>query len=249
MKKTVKQLLNKHVKDEKLKTLIFATTVSTGSPSQLKYVPTIRQHGLLIEGAYYPKGGNQTISNAFVDVIKKNQGQILLKTEVSSIIVENNRAVGVTTKGGDKFFGKAIISNACATNTFRDLVGDDKLPHKFMNKLDNMVPSISSFGVFLGLDESFKATLKNTEDFEILVSETYNQDEDFQWILDADIEKSSFFITLNSNLDDTLAKDNKFVLLCFKNNLTVPGRNLKTLTMQETKRNTTKKKTDAQGCS
>jgi prolycopene isomerase len=64
----------------------------------------------------------------------------------------------------------------------------------------------------LGLDESFTKTLKNTEDYDIAFCETYDQNQDYEWVLNCDTEKASFLITLYSNVDKSLAKGNKFVL-------------------------------------
>ena len=74
-----------------------------------------------------------------------------------------------------------------------------------------MEPSISAFIVYLGLDESFKSTLEDPDDHEITVSETYNLDEDYEWTLNCTFEKATYLITLHSNVDQSLARDNKFV--------------------------------------
>jgi phytoene dehydrogenase-like protein len=217
MKKTIKQLLDKHLKDEKLKALIFANYGFYGlPPSKLSVYGLFGNLDFMAKGAYYPKGGNEVVPFAFVNVIRKYNGQVIMNTEVIQIIVENNKAVGVVTNKGKKYFAKNIISNVCATETYHNLVGDEKLPAKFIRKLDTMEASLSAFGVLLGLDESFKEALNNTEDYEIVVSETYNQDEDFQWIQDGNAEKASFFVTLNSSIDASLAKGNKFVMSLFQ---------------------------------
>lgn len=212
MKKTVKQILDKHLKDEKLKALLFANYCYYGlPPSKVDMYPFIGNVGFWMEGAYYPKGGDQVIPNAFVDLIKRNNGSILLGSEVTSVIVENGRAMGVVTAKGEKYFAKHIVSNVSPIQTFHNLVGEDKVPTKLLAKIDRMEPSISAFIIYLGLDETFKSTLKNTDDFEILVSETYNPDEDYKWTSDSNFEKATILITLYSNVDQSLAKDNKFV--------------------------------------
>jgi all-trans-retinol 13,14-reductase len=213
MKKTVKQLLDKHLKNSQLKALLFANYGFYGlPPSKLNMLGTFANMAFWTDGAYYPKGGNQVVPDAFVTYIKRSKGEILLNSEVTSIIFENGRAIGISTKNGQKYFAKNIISNACVTETFHNLVGADRLPAKFNAKINKMEPSISAFGVSLGLDEGFKKTLNNSEDYEIIVSETYNQDQDFEWILTGNVEKASFFITLYSNVDSSLAKGGKFVM-------------------------------------
>ena len=213
MKKTVKQLLDKHLKNSQLKALLFANYGFYGlPPSKLNMLGSFANIAFWTDGAYYPKGGNQVVPNAFVTFIKRSKGEILLNSEVTSIIIENGRAIGVATKNGQKYYARNIISNACVTETFYNLVGADRLPAKFNAKINKMEPSISSFGVSLGLDEDFKKTLNNSEDYEIIVSETYNQDQDFEWVLNGNMEKASFFITLYSNVDSSLAKGSKFAM-------------------------------------
>ena len=211
MKKTIKQLLDKHLKDEKLKALLFANYGYYGlPPSKVNIYPLIGNIGYWMEGAYYPKGGDQAIPNAFVDLIKRNNGSIFFGSEVASIIVENGKALGVVTRKGENFFGTNIISNVNAMQTFHNLVGEDKVPTKLLTRMGQMEPSTSAFIVYLGLDESFRSTLKNTDDYDIAVFNTYDLHEDYEYTLNCSFEKACFLITLYSNIDKSLTKDNKF---------------------------------------
>jgi all-trans-retinol 13,14-reductase len=213
LKKTVRQLLDKHIKDQRLKAILLANYGFFGlPPSRLNALSVYGNITFWTDGAYYPKGGNQVIPNAFADIIKRNNGEIHLNSQVTSIITDNNKALGVTTKKGEQYFAKNIISNASATETFHNLIGGQKLPAKFIARMNKMETSTSGFIVYLGLDEAFKAKLNNTEDCEIIVSETYDQDKDYEWILQCDTEKASYFITLHSNIDKSLASGNRFVL-------------------------------------
>jgi all-trans-retinol 13,14-reductase len=213
MKKTIKQLVDKYVDDEKLKTLLFANWGFFGLPSsKVNMYPLIGNVSYWKEGAYYPRGGSQIIPNTFEELIRSNNGIILFGEEVTSIITNNGKATGVLTKSGKTFYGKEIISNISAIETFQNLVSYEKFPVKFLAKIEKMEPSISAFSVYLGLDETFKESLENQEDYDILVSETYDQDQDYEWALNCNAKNASFFITLRSNIDDSLAKDNRFVI-------------------------------------
>ena len=208
MTKTLKQVLDKHIKDKKLKGLLFGNYGYFGlPPNKVDVLPLIANTAYWMEGSYHPVGGAQAISNAFVDAIKHNKGEVCLNSEVASIIVDGGRAVGVQIASGDKYFAKNVVSNASAEHTFHNLLGKNKLP----TKLDRMEPSISAFIVYLGLDESFKSTLKNTDDYEIVVSKNYNLDQDYQCTLNHDFEKATYLITLYSNVDQSLANNGKFV--------------------------------------
>lgn len=212
MKKTVKHFLDKNLKDNKLKALLFGNWGFFGLPTSISNVlPMSANFSYWKNGAYYPKGSSQVMSNAFVENIKRHDGHILLGSQVASIIVENGRALGVVTKKGEKYYGKNIVSNISALETFNSLLREEKLPAKFKEKLGRMEPSISGFIVYLGLDESFKEELEDKEDYDIIVSETYDQDKDFEWMVNCDVEKASFFVTLYSNIDNSLARGNRFV--------------------------------------
>jgi len=210
MTKTLKQILDKHLKDEKLKGILFGNYGYFGlPPSRVDIYPLIANTSFWMDGAYYPKDGSQSVSEAFVEIINGNKGIVKLNSKVTSIIVDKGRAVGVRTRSGDKFFAKNIVSNASAIQTFQNLLGDMKVPAK----LAKMELSTSAFMVYLGLDETFKSTLKNTDDFEIFVFQTYDLEQDYQWTLNFEFEKAGYAITLFSNIDSSLAKDNKFVAM------------------------------------
>ncbi|MFA5823583.1 MAG: NAD(P)/FAD-dependent oxidoreductase [Thermodesulfovibrionales bacterium] len=214
LSKTGSQILDKYLKDEKLKALLFANWFFFGlPPSKLNsFFSVFPNMGYRILGAYYPKGSTQAIPNAFSDVIKENHGEIIFNSEATSIITQRGKAIGVKTRKGEKYFGKNVISNASARETFYNLVGREELPKRFIKKLEKMIPSISAFSVYLGLNNNFRRGLENKEDYEIFFSETYDQDVDYAWSLNGNVEKASFVISLYSNIDKSLAKGEKFIL-------------------------------------
>jgi prolycopene isomerase len=212
MKKTAGQLLDKHLKDDKLKTLLWANWFFYGLPPSKLNVFSVMGNVDFWKGSYLPVGGDQVIANAFVDVIKRNNGHVSLDSEVASITVEHGKALGAITKKGEKYSGENIISNASAVETFHDLVGIEKLPEKFVRRMNKMEPSMSAFLIHLGLDENFKAKLENEEDYLIIVNSTYDLDIDYELHKNCYVEKASFLIGLNSNIARNLGKGNRFVV-------------------------------------
>lgn len=211
--KTGAQFFDKHLNDERLKAILIGNWAFYGlPPSRLNIICSVFPNLDFFKGAYYPKGGNQVMTNSFVDVIKENNGEVALNSEVSSIVIENGRAVGVVTKRGEKFLGSKIISNACAEETFINLIGKEKLPERFFNRMGKMERSISLFCIYLGLNEGFTTKLENREDHEVFALNTYNLDEDYRWSMNCEADKAGFVVTLYSNIDDTLARGNKFVM-------------------------------------
>jgi len=79
MKKTSKEILDKHLKDDKLKALLLANYGFYGlPPSRLSVLGLFANVDYWMEGAYYPKGGDQVIPNAFVDCIRQKSREVLL---------------------------------------------------------------------------------------------------------------------------------------------------------------------------
>ena len=207
MTKTAKKIISKHIRDEKLIGLLLANYGYFGlPPSKSNILNLTANTGYWMEGSYYPAGGAQMTANALVAQIELNNGDVKLNSEVASILLDKGRAVGVQTAAGERYFAKNIISNTSAEQTLHSLLGNKKLPAK----LAKMELSISAFIVYLGLDENFRSTLNNTDDYEIIVSQNYNLDQDYQYTLDYKFEKATYIITLSSNVDPSLAKKKKF---------------------------------------
>jgi prolycopene isomerase len=130
--------------------------------------------GLLIEGGLsnpHVKGGPQAVSNAFVKAIEDNGGEVVLGHLVDKIVLENNTACGVSLikssgavnqgEGANpseprEIKGKYVVSNAAARQTFNNLIGEEKLSKKFINRLNKLEPTPPFSALFLGLDMDLK---------------------------------------------------------------------------------------------
>ena len=212
MRKTAFQFLDKHLKDNKLKAIILGDWGFFGSlPSKFSMAPIFFNMGYLLYGAYYPPKGSQAVPNAFVKLIKQRNGKILLNTEITSIILEDGKAIGVTTKNGEKIFGKKIISNVNAKSTF-DMVGSENLSQKFIEKISEMETTSSIFSIHIGLDKDFSLKSENKDDLEIIISNTYDPDEDYQWTLSGEFEKACIGIALRPNVDGRQETEKKYRL-------------------------------------
>jgi prolycopene isomerase len=131
--------------------------------------------GLLIEGGLsnpHFKGGAQAVPDAFSKSIRENGGEILLGHLVKEILVENGTAHGVRVCKSPRFFseaedqgkdeikelrGKYVVSNAAARQTFKQLIGEENVGRKFINKLSRMEPTPPFAALFLGLDMDLKS--------------------------------------------------------------------------------------------
>lgn len=53
---------------------------------------------------------------------------------------------------GQRIQAPVVISNADAHQTFEELVGEEKLPRRFINALNRMKPSLPAFVMYLATD-------------------------------------------------------------------------------------------------
>lgn len=107
----------------------------------------------IMHGSYYPKGGSKSISEAFKDIILENGGEIKTNKSVTEIIIVNNQAIGVDCDG-EKYFGENIVSNIPPKTTI-ELAKNGKFNNRFIQKVDNITPSCSSFVTYITLDKDF----------------------------------------------------------------------------------------------
>jgi prolycopene isomerase len=160
----------------------------------------------LEEGVFYCQGTFQNLANALVETLKdkkkKNNGrsEILFQSRVRRITVKENRVVGVVLENGLKIKAPIIISNADATQTFEELIGIDKLPKGYVNKLKKMTPSLSAFVVYM-------ATNMNMDEMgarhEIFLNKSWNHDEAYCDIYNG--KPSGIGITVPTLTDPSLA--------------------------------------------
>jgi prolycopene isomerase len=109
-----------------------------------------------MNGGYRVKGLTQRFPDALAGSIKNNGGNIIYNTTVDKIIIEGNRAAGVVTGDGRVFRAKKIVSNISAKKTFFELAGKKHLTSELKDKIENMLPSVSFFLVYLGVDMDLK---------------------------------------------------------------------------------------------
>ncbi|GAG88480.1 unnamed protein product, partial [marine sediment metagenome] len=157
----------------------------------------------------YPLGGTGVISENLCDHTQKNGGKIYTKTEVSKIIFENNRAIGIQLTNGEFIPGDIIISNAGVKNTVNLLIEKSILDDEFVNKINKYEYSLATIQVKIALDK--KITDEKTIMF---VGEEFNieeAEERYQKILNLEIPDYHpiLFCPIISNIDPTVAPEGK----------------------------------------
>lgn len=154
--KAFQNLLDDYFSDSKLKAIVSSAWGYRGlPPSRMDALSFAIALMCFHDGTCYPKGGYQKLADAFANGLKRNGGTLSLNSQVTRIIIEGEKAVGVALQDGTQIKAKHIISNADTKLTFLRLVGEEHLEKGFAQKIKNLKMSRSGFVVHLGVDMDF----------------------------------------------------------------------------------------------
>ncbi len=153
---TYKDLLDVHVKDERLKAVLSDRCPFYGLPASR--ASAIAMAALVMSyfdsGAYRVKGGSQRLAEALVKGIRAKGSSVSMNTSATKILTEGGRAVGIETSDNERYTGRAVISAIDFHTTFNRLLSDE--PYS-MKALGQRLPDVSSS--FFILYAAFKGDL------------------------------------------------------------------------------------------
>ncbi len=134
---------------------IFADFSALPSEQVTALVPISAMNSLL-DGAYRTKKGFIDFTNKLQERYENLGGELLLKTEVTKILVEDNQVKGVQLKSGEKIYSDYVVTTVDTMLAMKQLVGLEKIrsiDKKYANKIESIKMSTSSINVSLGLDD------------------------------------------------------------------------------------------------
>mgnify|MGYP001280886027 CR=1 FL=1 len=180
-------------------------------PSRLSalyfFIPWISYH---MEGTYYLRGGSQTLSDAFAETIRRNGGEIRLRSQVVKILTGEKKVTGVVLKNGDVLSCDWIVSNANPILTFNKLLPPEEPIESYRSKLKKMEIGSSLFQLYLGLSCDPQKIGFNREDCYFM--DEPDTDRDYQHSVNKDYEKVNINVTNYSAIDPLLQGKNRGVL-------------------------------------
>jgi all-trans-retinol 13,14-reductase len=102
---------------------------------------------------YYIKDkGVEALPQLFLRYFKAYGGEISYNTLVKKIVIEKGKAQGVQIEGGEEIQSRYVISNGDSHATFQHLIGNHRLPNRFVRKLQKKELSAPIFTLYLGVD-------------------------------------------------------------------------------------------------
>ncbi|CAH9068326.1 unnamed protein product [Cuscuta epithymum] len=200
-------IARKFIKDAQLLSFIDAECFIVSTVKALQ-TPMINASMVLCDrhfgGINYPVGGVGEIAKSLAQGLVSQGSQILYRANVTNIIVENGKAVGVKLSDGRKFYAKTIISNATRWDTFGKLLKADYLPKEEERFQKTYVKAPSFLSIHLGVKA--EALPANTDCHHFILEDDWEN-----------LEKpyGSIFLSIPTVLDPSLAPEGCHILHIF----------------------------------
>jgi all-trans-retinol 13,14-reductase len=153
-RRTTYDVLRELTSDEKLIGVLTGQYGDYGLPPRQS---SFAMHATLVKhyfgGGAYPIGGSARIAETFAPRIEALGGTLVTRAEVSEVVVEHGRAVGVRMEDGRTIGADLVISNAGVLNTYGRLLGDiGQARVGAPDKLAKLRPSLAHASLYIGLD-------------------------------------------------------------------------------------------------
>lgn len=217
--------LRSYFRNEDLIKVLEYTLVFLGSsPYNAPGIYSMMSHIDFRQGVFYPQGGLGKVPEAVADIARKHGVQYRLNAEVSRILTEKGKAVGVELADGQRIDADIVISNTDRHWTETKLLGDGEREYDeaYWSKR-TMAPS--AFILYLGVQGSLPSLLHHT----LIFSRDWK--ENFADIFDHPrfVRDPSVYLCCPSKTDPTVAPEgheNLFILVPFPSGIETPERDL-----------------------
>ncbi|HMT21042.1 MAG TPA: phytoene desaturase family protein [Promineifilum sp.] len=102
----------------------------------------------IAHGVWYPQGGMYAIVEAMMGLARDAGVEFIFDTEVTRIVIDDDRARGVVLEGGEEVCADVVLANADLPYVYRELLPPDGLGEKLSRKRY----SCSTISFFWGVD-------------------------------------------------------------------------------------------------
>jgi phytoene dehydrogenase-like protein len=154
---TVRQALDQHFRDPKLKLLLAADCGHWGSPpSRTSFVFDSMLRLSYFLGNYYPRGGSQAFADELALRFEELGGHILTSANVRRIVVKNKNACGVEIAQSSQTHqvdAGVVVSNADLLLTLERLIEPNHVDRDRVASIRRLRPTHPCFLVHVGLKD------------------------------------------------------------------------------------------------
>jgi prolycopene isomerase len=202
--KTFGDVLDDHVQDQTVRSILSTFWGYYGlPPSKLSgFYYCIATASYLRYGGHYLKRRSQDLSDALMASIEANGGRVLLGARATGITAEGGAVTGVTLADGQHLEAKGVISNASVPGTVKMLREGTQAgvfseeTEDYFGGLESFRPSLSTFLVWLGLNQEIRGKV---EGYEIFVQKDHDPERAYRASLAGDPTESDLGVTIYDN--------------------------------------------------
>lgn len=173
LESSVKQVVDGMITDEKLKSVLYTYSALYGvMPEHMSFGLHCLVLDSFIIGSYGFKNGGDALAHKFVEMIRKQGGEVRLKTRVQKLVTKEKQVTQVVLETGETLEAEWVISGIHPKATFRFFESTEHKP-AFMSRLNKMEESCALFGLYgYGTTEPDLAPGKN---YYYFASEKYQE--------------------------------------------------------------------------
>lgn len=144
IRKSHADILHKFFDSHSNMTLALSALPTSLPPSALSYAfVAVLWAKVLKSGVFYPKGGMKKLSESLAEGLKKHGVKIVCNQEVTRILTQGRKAIGVGLSDGNEIHAEWIIANS---NPFQiqQLLPNGLRLYRGMHRLERFKPSLSA---------------------------------------------------------------------------------------------------------
>jgi phytoene dehydrogenase-like protein len=98
-----------------------------------------------------PIGGSSALPNALAAFVTAHGGRIITGAPVTRVLVEEGRAVGVTTKNGTEYRARRAVLSSIHAALLPEMLPDEFVPATFRARMSSWRPGLTLFAVHVAL--------------------------------------------------------------------------------------------------
>lgn len=124
-----------------------------GRPSKASFAMHALITGSYLEsGAWYPKGGGAAFAAHIIPTITKAGSEARAETKVETLLMEDDRVIGVRTAQGEEIHANTVISDIGARETVNTLLPADCGHQDWIDEINTLPHSVAHFSLFVGFE-------------------------------------------------------------------------------------------------
>ena len=157
---TVSQLMDHYFQDPRLRAAFSFQVLYFGiPPNRCPAFYGMVPYFEITRGVWYPRGGLNSVSNAFAKIFQESGGQLMLGTAVKEIMTSGGKVRGVKLENGEVIDAKQVISNADVVYTYLKLLNEQDVPSHYRRRVNHYELSCSAIVALFGFKkDSFDLT-------------------------------------------------------------------------------------------